>query len=133
MAKVLEIQAYGFDAAAGKLKRVSVRFANARPAFELIQEMLEQGEQGIFRRLSKKDPDYVLTGHLMRSLTQPSADDAVRDAHATGLDFGTQTWYARFHRDEKGKLPYLRIMPKARKEIGPIVLGYVVGGMDVTV
>jgi hypothetical protein len=130
MARVFEIQAFGFNEAAGKLKRVAIRFRNARPAFELIQEILESGEQRIFKNLRGK---YVDTGALMESLTQPSADGAIREAHMAGVDFGTDIWYARFHRDEKGKLPYLKILTKERQQIRETVMGYVVGDMDVTV
>lgn len=127
---IIEIQAFGFHAATGKLKRVALRLVNAQPAFEAIEDVLEAGEKRIFKRLRGK---YVDTGRLMESLTQPAANDAIRDAHAAGLDFGTATWYARFHKDKRRKSPYLKILPTERKIISEEVLGYVVGGMDVRI
>lgn len=127
---IFEIQAFGFHEASGKLKRVAIRFRNAMPAFQLIQEILESGEKRIFKNLRGK---YVDTGDLMASLTQPTADGTIREAHAAGVDFGTDIWYARFHRDEKGKLPYLKILTKERAAIRETVMGYIVGDMDVTI
>lgn len=127
---IMEIQAFGFHEATGKLKRVSLRIVNARPVFESIEDVLEAGEERIFRRLRGK---YVDTGHLMESLTQPSADDAIREAHSYGLDFGTATWYARFHKDKRDKSPYLKIQPTERKIISAEVMEYIVGGMAVTI
>lgn len=130
MPSIFEIQAFGFNQASGKLKRVAIRFRNAQPAFELVQGILESGEKRVFKNLRGK---YVETGHLMDSLTQHSADDAIREAHMAGVDFGTSTWYARFHRDEKGKLPYLKILTKERVQIREAVMGYIVGDLDVTI
>jgi hypothetical protein len=127
---VMEIQAFGFNETTGKLKRVSLRMVNAQPAFKAIEDILEAGEKRIFNRLRGK---YVDTGALMESLTQSSANDAIRDAHAVGLDFGTAVWYARFHKDKRGKSPYLKIQPTERKIISEEVLEFIVGGMAVRI
>lgn len=125
-----EIQAFGFNEATGKLKRVALRMVNAQPAWKSIEEILEAGEERIFTRFRGK---YVDTGALKESLTQSSANDAIRDAHAFGLDFGTSVWYARYHKDKRGKSPYLKIQPTERKIISAEVLEYIVGGMAVRV
>jgi hypothetical protein len=128
---LLEIQAFGFKDASGKLKKVSFRMRNARPAFELVNELLEQSEKRVFAKLGGK---YVDTGALMDSLTQPNANEAIREAHMDGLDFGTSLWYARFHKDRRGRSPTLKLLPKERKLAAEAFMGYVtVGGMQVAV
>lgn len=125
----LEIQAFGFKEASTKLKKVSFRMRNARPAFELISELMEQSVERAFTKLRGK---YVDTGALKDSLTQSTANDAIREAHMDGLDFGTQVWYARFHKDKRDKSPYLKMLPTERKEAAEILMEHVVGGMAVT-
>lgn len=126
----LEIRGFGFNETAGKLKRVSIRFQDMRPAFEAMEEILERGEERIFEKLRGK---YVDTGHLKESLTQSDATDAVREAHAQHLDFGTATWYARFHKDKRGKSPYVKVMTTERQHMSEEAIEYVVGGMKVGV
>jgi hypothetical protein len=126
-AQVFDIQALGFDRARSKLARVGFRLRDARPAFEVISEMLEEGEKRLFKRYRGK---YVDTGALMESLTQPNANDAIREAHAGGLDFGTAVYYARFHKDKKGKSAVLKLQPTERKKIPTTLLEYVVAGFE---
>lgn len=122
-----DIQALGFDRAAGKLKRVSYHLRDVRPAWKVIAEMLEQGEARLFRRYRGK---YVDTGATRASLTQPTANDAIREFHAQQMDFGTAVWYAHFHRDKKGKSILLKLQPTERKVIPTTLLQYVVAGFE---
>jgi len=124
---VFDIQAFGFDEAQGKLKRVSYRVTNMQPGFEAAMQLLEEGEKRLFKRYGGK---YVDTGALMASLTQPLANDAIRDAHAQHADFGTSVWYARFQKDKKGKSAVLKLQPKERKLIPPTLLSFVSRGIE---
>lgn len=124
---VYDIQALGFDRVASKLKRVAFRLRDARPAWELISEMLESGEKRLFKRYGGK---YVDTGRLMESLTQPTANDAIREAHAQELVFGTAVYYARFQKDKKGKSAVLKLQPTERKKIPTTLLEYVTAGFE---
>lgn len=55
--------------------------------------ILEEGEDLLFAGYHGK---YVRTGATKASLTSPAANDAIREAHADELVFGTSVWYARF-------------------------------------
>lgn len=124
---VFDIQAFGFDEAEGKLKRVSYHVTNMQPGFEAAMELLEEGEKRLFKRYAGK---YVDTGALMASLTQPTANDAIRDAHAQHADFGTSVWYAKFQKDKKGKSAVLKLQPTERKLIPTTLLKFVTRGIE---
>lgn len=124
---VFDIQAFGFDQAEGKLKRVSYRCVDMRPGFEATMQLLEEGEKRLFKRYGGK---YVDTGALMASLTQPTANDAIREAHAQHADFGTQVWYAKFQKDQKGKSAVLKLQTKERKIIPMTLLHFVTRGPE---
>jgi len=121
-----DIQAFGFDEAEGKLKKISYRARDMRPGFEVVSQMLEEGEKRLFKRYHGK---YVDTGRLMESLTQPQANDAIREAHAQELVFGTEVYYARFHKDKKGKSAVLKLQPTERKKIPITLLEFVTRGV----
>lgn len=124
--QTFDIQAIGFSDAAKKLGFVVARLLNARPAWELIEEMLEEGEKRLFKRYGGK---YVDTGALMESLTQPTANDAIREAHADELVFGTNVWYAVFQKEKGGKKSaVLKLQPTERKKIPVTLLEYITAG-----
>lgn len=122
---VFDIQAFGFDEVVGKYQRVSYRVQDMRPGFEEVSSELEEGEERLFNRYGGK---YVDTGALKASLTQPRANEAIREAHAQHLDFGTGVFYARFHKDKTGKSAVLKLQPKERKKIPVTLLEFVVRG-----
>jgi hypothetical protein len=119
-----EIQALGTEDASHNLAGVSARMSNAQPAFTQIERILEQGEQRQFDRLHGK---YVRTGATRASLTQPSANGAIRQAHADELVFGTNVWYAKFLRKKK-KSAVLVLLPKERKQVTQTMLDYITSG-----
>ncbi|MEJ7785575.1 MAG: hypothetical protein WKF96_12290 [Solirubrobacteraceae bacterium] len=116
----------------GNYDEVSRRLLNAKPAFSEVLDILEEGEARHFARLHK----YVRTGALMASLTQPTANDAIREAHGDGLVFGTSTYYAKFLTKErrsrttgevtkqKGKSAVLVLQPKAKKAASQVILDF---------
>jgi hypothetical protein len=119
-----EIQALGTEDASHNLAGVSARMSNAQPAFTQIERILEQGEQRQFDRLHGK---YVRTGATRASLTQPSANGAIRQAHADELVFGTNVWYAKFLRKKK-KSAVLVLLPKERKQVTQTMLDHITSG-----
>lgn len=120
--QVFDIQAIGFDQAAKHLGIVGMRLRNARPAWELIEEILEAGEERVFRAARGR---YVDTGALKDSLTQGSANAAIRDAHADSYDFGSGLYYARFQKDKRGKSAVLKLTPTTKKASAKTLLEYV--------
>lgn len=114
---------------------VADRLSNAKPAFSDVLDILEEGERRHFARLRGK---YVRTGALMASLTQPHANQAIREAHADYLVFGTSVYYAQFQTasrkaratglvtKQKGKSAVLVLQPKAKKAASQAILDYVV-------
>lgn len=119
-----EIQALGTEDASHDLAGVAGRMSNAQPAFTEIERILEAGEQRQFNRLHGK---YVRTGATRASLTQPSANGAIRQAHADELIFGTSIWYAKFLRKKK-KSAVLVLLPKERKAITQTMLDHITSG-----
>lgn len=122
---LFDIQAFGFVEAEGKMQKMTYRVTDMRPGFEEIETMLEEGEERLFESYHGK---YVDTGALKASLTQPRANKAIREAHAQHLDFGTAVYYARFHKDKKGKSAVLVLQSKERKKIPVTLLEYVMHG-----
>jgi len=118
---------------------VSRRLTNAKPAFSEVLDILEEGERRHFARLRGK---YVRTGELMASLTQPAANDAIREAHGDGLVFGTSTYYAQFQTasrkaratglvtKQKGKSAVLVLQPKAKKAASQAILDFALEPFD---
>jgi hypothetical protein len=119
-----EIQALGTEEASQDLEGVEQRILHAEPAFTEIERILEQGEQRHFNRLHGK---YVRTGATRASLTQPSANGAIREAHTDQLIFGTKIWYAKFLRKKK-KSAVLVLLPKERKAITQTMLDHITNG-----
>jgi hypothetical protein len=111
--------------------------------FRDIQRLLELEEMDHFYRLRGR---YVRTGRLMDSLTQPTANDAIRDVHGdgAGLTFGTSTWYAKFltkrrkesddgqvkGRKRKGKSAVLVLRAPMRKQVAEMLMEHVVEPFD---
>lgn len=118
------IEAVGVEDAEDRLEGISARMKNARPAFDEVAGVLEEGEQRHFARLRGK---YVDSGALLASLTQPSANDAIRDAHADELVFGSSLYYAKYLRKGK-KSAVLVLLPKERKTAAKTILDYITYG-----
>lgn len=118
------IEAIGVDQAEDKLNAIDRRMVNARPAYDEVAGILEEGERRHFGRLRGR---YVDTGELMASLTQPNANGAIRDAHADELIFGTEVYYAKYLRKGK-KSAVLVLLPKERKTAARTILDYIVHG-----
>jgi predicted NACHT family NTPase len=121
---VIEITPMGFEKAGYDLEKIAHRMLNARPAWEIIEEILEKGEERVFDRYHGK---YVRTGALKESLTQKDANDAIREAHAEELEFGTKVWYAHFQKRKK-KSAVLKLLPTERKAAAKVLIEYVVFG-----
>lgn len=91
---------------------------------------LEEGEQALFAGYGGK---YVQTGALERSLTEPDAADAVREAHGAEAEFGSSVFYARFQGTEgvghhAGPSAVLRATQAEADAAGALMLEYVVRG-----
>jgi phage gpG-like protein len=88
------------------------------PAFETIMRLAERAELQAFAggRL-------VESGRLMESLTSPSGDGAIREAHAQMATFGTSVPYARAAAAQAGT----HILEDAPPNTGEVVLSYVMG------
>jgi len=125
---IIDFDAIGYAHTHQSLKATSLLLQNARPAYESIHGILEEGEQRLFKRLGGK---YVDTGALMASLTQPTANNAIRETHAQGLDFGTSLYYARFHTDKRGKSAVLKLQPTEQKKAGRTLLEYVTSAFGI--
>jgi hypothetical protein len=69
---------------------IAVRALAQEPVWEAAFAAQEKRQERPFRgrRL-------VRTGRLRDSLTQPNADGAIREVHATSAEFGTDVRYAR--------------------------------------
>lgn len=119
-----EIQPIGVEETSHDLAGVAQRLVNAEPAFVEVERILERGEQRLFKRLRGK---YVDTGATMASLTQPTANHAIRQAHADEVVFGTSVWYARFLRRKSKKSAVLVLQPTERKAAAETILDFVMG------
>lgn len=117
------IEAIGVDKTESDLEGIAHRLTHAEPAFMEVARILEKGEQRLFARLGGK---YVNTGATRASLTQATANQAIREAHADELVFGTRVWWAKFLRKGK-KSAVLVLMPTERKQVRQVVLDYVMG------
>lgn len=118
------IEALGVEQTQDDLEGISRRMVHAEPAYEQVATVLEEGEKRHFARLRGK---YVDSGALLASLTQPSANGAIREAHADELVFGSSLYYAKFLRKGK-KSAVLVLLPKERKTASQTILDYIVHG-----
>jgi hypothetical protein len=122
---VYDLVPVGAEPAEHDLEGIASRMLNAEPAFTEVERILEHGEQRLFTRLRGR---YVDTGATKASLTQPTANDAIRQAHANELVFGTRVWYAQFLRKPRSKKSaVLVLMPTERKAIRQTVLDHIMG------
>lgn len=118
------IEVRGDERAADRLDGIAHRMQNAQPAFEDVARILEAGEQRHFDSLRGR---YVRTGALRDSLTEESANGAIREAHGDSLTFGTSIFYARFLRRKK-KSAVLVLKPLERKQASQAIMDFVTGG-----
>jgi hypothetical protein len=108
-----------------RTRQVADRMNNAQPAFKDVARILQKGELKHFALLRGK---YVRTGATLASLTQETANGAIRKYHGSELLFGTSIPYARYLR--KGpRSAVLVLKPKERKASGNAILDYIVHGV----
>lgn len=131
---------------AGKVSRdlmlLRDRLANMSfgEALQAEVSILEQSERDLFNSFMGK---YQLTGDLMASLTQSSANGAIRRWHGPVLEFGTSIFYARFQtrigppsgkpRGRKRPLPVkvLKFTPAMRRSAAELVRRRLYEGLGV--
>lgn len=123
----LTLQGVGIDKTADDLELISDRMRDSRLAFLQVIPVLESGEERHFRSLRGK---YVDTGALRDSLTQGTANGAIREAHGDQLIFGTSLHYARFLRKKK-KSAVLVLKPTEKKLASELILGHIMRGVGV--
>jgi hypothetical protein len=92
MAKV-GIEVSGAGETMSMLRGMASRCKRPAGAFEQVFRAFEANEREIFEGYGGKYQD---TGATMRSLTQPEATGAIREAHGGEFVFGTSIWYAKF-------------------------------------
>lgn len=117
------LELIGGEEAERDLDGIASRMSNARPAFELVEKILESGEERHFNGLKGR---YVRTGATKASLTDGNANGAIREAHADELVFGTSIYYARFLRRKK-RSAVLVLKPLERKASARTILDYIMG------
>jgi hypothetical protein len=117
----MEIDTSGVRAQVALMKQLGIRGADARPAFDKVEEVYrEQGEKlwgtrghGGWPRLKEStidtknrkglDPRIMRAkGFLYRSLTQKKPRARWRRARKTELRWGTKVFYAFFHQEGRG-------------------------------
>lgn len=94
------------------LRTLMERLATPEAMMAQQIEILEESERAIFEAHGGR---YVQTGALRDSLTQSSADNAIRRQLGGTLEFGTGVWYAKFQRNIGGPSG----KPRGRKRVGP--------------
>ena len=119
---ILQFELTPVQKVAATFTSIAGRLLALQPAFKQAEHVLEKGEQKVFER------DLVATGHLRASLTQATANDAIREAHANESVFGTQVYYARAAAHKAGH-PALVVTDHESHEIAALTLEYVVRGL----
>ena len=103
---------------------VGRRLRDARLPLREVLRILEQGERRHFKGLRGR---YVDTGATMRSLTEPSDPNAIREVQPDELVFGTKVYYARFLR-RKRKSAVLVLKPTEKRMASKVVLDHITRG-----
>lgn len=106
------VELVGAEKVHADLARIAERMALPGPTLELEMRVLEQTEATLFAGYGGK---YVQTGATLASLTQSSAEGAIRRIHGASIEFGTSIWYAKFQREIGGPSG----KPRGRKRVGP--------------
>jgi hypothetical protein len=117
------LQLVGDEKAVKDMDGIAERMKDAKPAFELVEKILESGEERHFNSLKGR---YVDTGALKASLTDGNANGAIREAHADELTFGTSIYYARFLRRRR-KSAVLVLKPLERKASTRTIMEFIMG------
>jgi hypothetical protein len=73
-----------------ELAQVATNFVNLEDPFQKAFRAQERAQEEPFRSGQLTD-----TGNLRASLTQPTANGAIREAHSLDAEFGTSVRYAR--------------------------------------
>lgn len=125
-------------AAAKLIEDVGKRAVHARPAMLKITELLLLGEVALWKRSGGKKwapkvgdgQTGVLTGALLRSLTTPEAEGAVREIHDDHVVFGTSLFYAGFMQSGTVREPKRSVLvfrPTDRKATKEIIRLHLLG------
>lgn len=121
----LFISEIGAHPAQVRLTGMAARYLNLEPAFDEAMGILERREVEIFAAWHGR---YVDTGDTMRSLTEPGADGAIREAHHDYAEFGSSIPYVIYLRDQ-GRSAVMRFDESDAAEVGAAVLAYVMHGI----
>jgi hypothetical protein len=121
----LYVEARGVGKTAEDLAVIGRRMRDARPAFERVMPVLEAGEARHFAGLGGR---FVMSGALRDSLTQASANGAIRETHGSHLVFGTSIFYARFQRKGR-KSAVLVVKPKEKRQAATTIMDWIVEGI----
>lgn len=112
------------------------RLASAGEMLTAEFSVLEQAEATLF---DSYGGEYVASGATRDSLTQPSANGAIRRIHGNEIEFGTSIWYAHFQRTiggpsgkprgrkREGPSKILKLTPAARQAAAQLVMDRVMG------
>jgi phage gpG-like protein len=133
-----EVIEHGATAAAKMIEDIGHRAMHAEPAMRKISAVLLLGEQALWKRSGGKkwapradgSTPGVLSGDLLRSLTQAEAPGAIREIHADHVVFGTSIWYGKFMQGgtkHEPKRPILVFRPTDRKATKTIIELHLLG------
>lgn len=131
------VETTGLNDARLKMRGFARRMVLPQPALDAAMHVLEEGEKALFESFDGK---YVDTGALEASLTQATANGAIRRAHGLTVEFGTSLWYARFQkrigppsgkprgRKREGRSKIVKASTAERVVVRQLVLDYVMEG-----
>jgi hypothetical protein len=145
----IEIDTTGVRAQVALMRKLGVRGADARPAYDDIEAVLRaQGEKqwattghGEWPKLAASTQAYKNThggdqrimrasGALYKSLTQKAPRARWRRARKTELRWGTKLYYAFFHQEGHG-VPQRKVIdidPEGSKQIAKVLGSYITYG-----
>lgn len=106
------------------LEGISHRMLHLQPIMPTVERVWERGEARLFAGLGGKYQD---TGALLSSLTQPSANGAIRQHHADELVLGSSLPYAKYQRKGK-KSAVLVLRPTEKKQAAKVIIDFIAEG-----
>jgi phage gpG-like protein len=147
MALDFQVSIRGVAETAHEIEQIGYRAVHARSAMVKILGLLLAAERRLWARsggkkwpprapsTQERDPGgslMVHSGHLKASLTQPTAEDAIREATDVLMDFGTRDYVARFHQagTKDGRLPKREVLvfrPTDKRTAREIIAAHLVG------
>jgi hypothetical protein len=115
---VLELE--GGAATVERYEGVEHRASDLVPGWVRVSHRLEEGEKRLFDFYNGR---FVDTGDLMQSLTEDSADGALREMHGDQLLFGSLLEYAVYLPGDA----VLGLSDAERRDVDGLMLGHVTG------